>query len=205
MSFILFLSASIGVIDGGMGSMPKLNNVEINIVDNDKGPLAKSDSGRSHAADVIYMISQGYKPTKTDKLTVYYSTPFSYIKTKDSHEMSVDWVKMENLLQTFKDAGVVYVCTTFVTTDKKNSIEFMNKAKELGLVVVTSLGNNEIKTPYPAMLPDTISVLDTNIINPVLKKKATHTINGEVKIGTKIVTSGSSFAAAKITGQLAND
>lgn len=205
MSFVLFLSATVGVIDGGLYMPPRLNNVEINILDENSSdaPQAKGDTRKSHGSHVVYMISQGYKPTKTDKLTILYGTPFSKSKSDNDHEMEVDWNKMFELLVKFKEKGVKYVCTTFVTKDKKNSLKFLNKAKELGLIVVTSLGNNELSQPYPAMHENTISVLDTNIVNGKLKQKATYSIDGSIMAGSKLVTYGSSFAAAKVTGKLA--
>lgn len=206
MSFILFLSASVGVIDGGMAMAPRIDNVEVNIIgESVSAPQAKGDTKRSHAANVIKMITQGYKPTKADKLTIYYGSPFSEAKGDNDHEMNVDWNKMNELLVQFKANGVKYVCTTFVTTDSKRSLAFLKKAKELDLIVVTSLGNNELKNPYPAMHEGTISVLDTNIVNGKFDEKATYKTDGSIMRGTKVVTFGSSFATAKITGKLAKN
>lgn len=189
--FLLALTAIVGVIDTGT---PRGENIEI--VSKHTDSAAVNDF--NHGLYTVRSIQEA-GPVK-----IIYASPFK--KPKDNNargnEVEIDWEQVFWAVNSFKKRGVKYICTNFNTTDREGAEWFADLAQKNGMIVVASLGNNASEAALPASIPGVVAVLGHEQVHKVSNervKRADYIVSGKVQHQIR----GSSFAAARVCGQLA--
>lgn len=119
--------------------------------------------------------------------------------------MSLDFEGAEKALQWFHDNGVRTVVTAFYTKDSPSMRSFMQKAKDLDIVLFAGTNNDKTKVvPFPARDPYSITVTGSNANldfanNQAMSKWTAFKMNGDTPTNALEPTeeNGSSFAVAR--------
>lgn len=119
--------------------------------------------------------------------------------------MSLDFEGAEKALQWFHDNGVRTVVTAFYTKDSPSMRSFMQKAKDLDIVLFAGTNNDKTKViPFPARDPYSITVTGSNANldfanNQSMSKWTAFKMNGDTPTNALEPTeeNGSSFAVAR--------
>lgn len=118
-----------------------------------------------HGADVMSaFVEQSRAISPSRPITIYSAIAFyrsgdNRIDDQNNRPMKIDMEAATKALDWFKENGVRTVVTAFVAPDSKGMRNFMDHARELGLVVFSATNNaRSTYEPFPARHPDAISV-----------------------------------------------
>lgn len=197
---------TIGVIDTAVEASNFKNVVLEHVSTNDNANRLRQSSGYTHGSETYRNLVWAVHPTKTNPIRIIWSSPyFTTGSNSKTNTLLMNWNLANAALEEFAKNGVKYVCTTFVTKDAVQARRFIDNSKRLGLIVVSSVGNGELRVPYPAVFNDVISVGSINVYTTgLVDAKATYVVDGKSVAGPKgYELDSSSIAAARQCGKLA--
>jgi len=193
MTMLLALAAVVGMFEAGEPGTNK--DIDVEVIE-----VTSTPKSIAHGRYAIDKLAQG---AGGDRVRVIYANPFREDpKNPGATNVSIDWHVIVRGMIAMKKAGAKYVCTSFTTTDAERSRDLKSVADQLGMILVASLGNGELDRPYPAMVPGVIAVLgveQSTSVSREVRDRADYKLSGTVRPGVR----GSSFAAARVCGQLA--
>lgn len=165
--------------------------------------------GNSHGEIVASSFVQHSREIdKRIPIAIYSANAFYEVGPRNSdgnRAMNIDYKGAERALQWFHDSGVRTVVTAFYTKDSPEMRSFIQKAKELDIVLFSGTNNDKTKVvPFPARDPYAIAVTGSNsnldfANNPEMAKWTAFKINGDTPTPDMFPTTenGSSFAVAR--------
>ena len=173
-----------------------------------KGGSQSTKDGREHGdASVASVINGAGGNANILHANIFVNTP--------NGGLASSWTSAKRGLDWFHANGVKYVCTNFVLPETEDVRGFVDYAEQLGMKIVTTIGdtNNMTDMPYPASDPRTIATrpdggkMIRGMKGDVLRlakytSSPVATADGNMT-GDK-PAEGSSFAAARVCGQLAS-
>lgn len=186
----------VGLVDSGQIADRDTATVKVETIDS----VAKPHSFK-HADVMIDSIDSAVD----QKVHILYVSAFETDpEAKRKNESILDYQTMYRGMIKMKKAGVKYICTAFDGSDEDGSKDLVGFANQLGMILVTSMGNDDNDTPYPAMLPGTVAVVSKEYRymkhrSEAFKSRIDYTETGIVSKDVR----GSSYAAARVCGKLA--
>ena len=165
--------------------------------------------GSSHGEVVASsFVQQSRMIDKRVPIMVYSANAFYESGPRNSdgnRAMGIDFKGAEKALEWFHENGVRTVVTAFYAKDSPQMRSFIEKAKEMDIVLFAGTNNDKTKVvPFPARDAYAIAVTGSNANldfanNPEMAKWTAFKINGDTPTNDMLATSenGSSFAVAR--------